>query len=142
MFFYVHMRLHEHIDYLNNYIIQLENKHKEQISDLTIKNTNDLKLNSIKQDTRILELESELNVEKEKNEKLQKKLEEYEQIIKNNKYNIEKLSDEKNYIDNAKKTSEELFGRPAVTMLNILQMLSLCMNYSLLLVCHSLLLSN
>ena len=83
--------LGEHIDYLNNYIIQLENKHKEQISDLTIKNTNDLKLNSIKQDTRVLELESELNVEKEKNEKLQKKIEEYEQIIKNNKYNIEKL---------------------------------------------------
>ena len=99
--------LGEHIDYLNNYIIQLENKHKEQISDLTIKNTNDLKLNSIKQDTRVLELESELNVEKEKNEKLQKKIEEYEQIIKNNKYNIEKLSDEKIYIDNAKKTSED-----------------------------------
>ena len=99
--------LGEHIDYLNNYIIQLENKHKEQISDLTIKNTNDLKLNSIKQDTKVLELESELNVEKEKNEKLQKKIEEYEQIIKNNKYNIEKLSDEKIYIDNAKKTSED-----------------------------------
>jgi chromosome segregation ATPase len=36
-----------------------------------------------------------------------KKIEEYEEIIKNNKYNIEKLSDEKIYIDNAKKTSED-----------------------------------
>ena len=101
--------LGEHIDYLNNYIIQLENKYKTQISDLTVKNTNDLKLNSIKQDTRIAELESELNIEKEKNVKLQQKLEEYETIIKNNKYDIEKLSDEKIYIDNAKKTSEERF---------------------------------
>ena len=99
--------LGEHIDYLNNHIIQLENKYKDQITELTLKNTNDLKSNTIKQDTRILELESQLNIEKEKNEKLQKKIEEYEQIIKNNKYNIEKLSDEKNYIDNAKKTSEE-----------------------------------
>ena len=101
--------LGEHIDYLNNYIIQLESKYKTQISDLTIKNTNDLKLNSIKQDTRIVELESELNIEKEKNLKLQQKLEEYETIIKNNKYDIEKLSDEKIYIDNAKKTSEERY---------------------------------
>ena len=99
--------LGEHIDYLNNHIIQLENKYKDQITELTLKNSNDLKSYTIKQDTRILELESQLNLEKEKNEKFQKKIEEYEQIIKNNKYNIEKLSDEKNYIDNAKKTSEE-----------------------------------
>jgi hypothetical protein len=99
--------LGEHIDYLNNYIIQLQNKHKDQIAELTLKNSDYLKSHSLNQDTRIKELESELSIEKEKNEKLQKKIEEYEEIIKNNKYNIEKLSDEKIYIDNAKKTSED-----------------------------------
>lgn len=99
--------LGEHIDYLNNYIIQLESKYKQQIVDLTLKNTDDLKSNTIRQDTRIKELESELSVEKEKNDKLQKKLEEYEKEIKSKKYDIEKLSDEKTYMDNAKKTSEE-----------------------------------
>ena len=99
--------LGEHIDYLNNYIIQLQNNHKDQIAELTLKNSDDLKSHSLNQDTRIKELESELSIEKEKNEKLQKKIEEYEEIIKNNKYNIEKLSDEKIYIDNAKKTSED-----------------------------------
>ena len=99
--------LGEHIDYLNNYIIQLQNKYKGQIAELTIKNSDDMKSHSLTQDTKIKELESELSIEREKNEKLQKKIEEYEETIKNNKYNIEKLSDEKIYIDNAKKTSEE-----------------------------------
>lgn len=99
--------LGEHIDYLNNHIILLENKYKNQITELTFRNNNDLKSHSIKQNTRILELESELNIEREKNEKLQKKIEELESILQNNKNNIEKLSDEKKYIDNAKKTSEE-----------------------------------
>ena len=99
--------LGEHIDYLNNHIIQLENKYKQQIADLTLKNSNDLKAYSVQQDTHIVELESELNIEKEKNEKLQKKLEEYETILKNNKHDIEKLSDEKLYLDNEKKTSED-----------------------------------
>ena len=108
--------LGEHIDYLNNHIIQLENKYKDQISELTLKNSNDLKTNSLKKDTRILELESELNMEKEQNEKLQKKIEEYEEIIKNNKLNIEKLSDEKIYIDNSKKTSEERLKSKIINM--------------------------
>ena len=99
--------LGEHIDYLNNYIIQLENKYKQQIIDLTLQNSNSLKTNTIRQDTRVKELESELSIEKEKNEKLQKKLEEYEQEIKKKKNDIEKLSDEKTYMDNAKKASEE-----------------------------------
>ena len=99
--------LGEHIDYLNNHIIQIESKYKDQIAELTLKNSNDLKLHTIKQDTRILELESELNVEKEKNEKLQKQLEEMEKTLKITQNNIEKLSDEKKYIDNAKKMSEE-----------------------------------
>lgn len=99
--------LGEHIEYLNNYIIQLENKYKQQIVDLTLQNSNSLKSNTIRQDTRVKELESELSIEKEKNEKLQKKLEEYEQEIKSKKFDIEKLSDEKAYMDNAKKTSEE-----------------------------------
>ena len=99
--------LGEHIDYLNNHIIQLENKYKDQIAELTLKNSNDLKTNSVQKDTRILELESELNIEKEKNAALQKKLEEYEKTLKNNQNDIAKLSDEKLYIDKAKKTSED-----------------------------------
>ena len=99
--------LGEHIDYLNNHIIQLEKKYKDQIVELTLKNSNDIKLHTIKQDTRIAELESEISVEKEKNDKLQKKLEEMEETLKSHKNNIEKLTDEKNYIDDAKKTSEE-----------------------------------
>ena len=99
--------LEEHIDYLNNYIIQLENKYKNQIVDLTLKNSNDLKSNTIKQDTRIKELESELSIEKEKNENLQKKIEEYEKIIQDKKYDIEKLSDEKVFLDKARKTNED-----------------------------------
>jgi hypothetical protein len=65
--------LGEHIDYLNNYIIQLQNKHKDQIAELTLKNSDYLKSHSLNQDTRIKELESELSIEKEKNETLQKK---------------------------------------------------------------------
>ena len=99
--------LGEHIDYLNNYIIQLENKYKQQIVDLTLQNSNNLRSNTIKQDTRVKELESELSIEKEKNEKLKKKLEEYEQELKNKKNDIEKLSDEKVYMNDAKKASEE-----------------------------------
>ena len=101
--------LGEHIDYLNNQIIDIENRHKEEISDLTLKYSDDLKINLIEKDTRIKELESELNKEKEKNEKLLQKLEEYEQTIKTKKNDIDKLSDEKTFIDNARKESEERF---------------------------------
>lgn len=101
--------LGEHIDYLNNYIIQLDSQYKEMIAELTLKNSDDLKTNTLNKDTRIKELESELSMEKEKNEKLQQKIEEYEETIKSNKFNIEKLSDEKIYLDSAKKTSEERF---------------------------------
>ena len=99
--------LGEHIDYLNNQIIDIEKKHKEEISELILKYSEDFKINSLEKDTRIKELESELNYEKEKNENLQKKLNEYEQIIKSNKNDIEKLSEEKAFIDNAKKENEE-----------------------------------
>ena len=54
-------------------------------------------------------MKSELNVEREKNEKLQNKLDEYEQTIKNKDNEIEKLNEEKASIDNAKKESEERF---------------------------------
>ena len=99
--------LGEHIEYLNNQIIDIENKHKEEISELILKYSDDLKLSKIEKDTKIKELESELSVEKEKNEKMKIKLEEYEKTIINNKNNIEKLSEEKKYIDNARKENEE-----------------------------------
>ena len=99
--------LGEHIDYLNNQIIDIEKKHKEEISELILKYSEDFKINSLEKDTRIKQLESELNYEKEKNENLQKKLNEYEQIIKSNKNDIKKLSEEKAFIDNAKKENEE-----------------------------------
>ena len=86
--------LGEHIDYLNNQIIDIENKYKDELSELTLKYSEDLKYNSIQNETRIKELESELNVEKEKNEKLQNKLDEYEQTIKNKDNEIEKLNDD------------------------------------------------
>lgn len=90
--------LGEHIEYLNNQIIDIENKHKEEISELILKYSDDLKLSKIEKDTKIKELESELSVEKEKNEKMKIKLEEYEKTIINNKNNIEKLSEEKNIL--------------------------------------------
>ena len=101
--------LGEHIDYLNSQIIDIENKYKDELSELTLKYSEDLKYNSIQNETRIKELESELNVEREKNEKLQNKLDEYEQTIKNKDNEIEKLNEEKASIDNAKKESEERF---------------------------------
>ena len=108
--------LGEHIDYLNNQIIDIENRHKEEISELTLKYSDDLKINSIEKDTRIKELESELNIEKEKNEKLQKKLDEFEQTIKTNKNDIEKLTEEKVYINNSKKEIEERYKEKIIKM--------------------------
>ena len=101
--------LGEHIDYLNNQIIDIENRHKEEISELTLKYSDDLKYNIIQKDTRIKELESELNTEKEKNEKLQKKLDELEQSLKNKSNDIDKLTEEKSFINNARKETEERF---------------------------------
>ena len=101
--------LGEHIDYLNNQIIDIENKYKEELSELSLKYSEDLKYNTIQKETIIKELESALNLEKEKNEKLQNKLDEYEQTIKNKNNEIEKLAEEKASINNAKKESEERF---------------------------------
>ena len=102
--------LGEHIDFLNNQIIDIEKKHKEEISELILKYSEDFKINEIQKDTRIKELESQLNYEKEKNENLKQKLNEYEQIIKSNKNDMEKLLEEKTFLDNAKKESEERFN--------------------------------
>ena len=101
--------LGEHIDFLNNQIIDIENKYKEELSELSLKYSEDLKYNTIQKETIIKELESALNLEKEKNEKLQNKLDEYEQTIKNKNNEIEKLAEEKASINNAKKESEERF---------------------------------